>query len=200
MVLASGTGGASATVLVLSPPTAVAPPGVAPAPAAPPISPQAARALARAARPLTVAKIHTAYNQRVHAAVRALRTAIQTQVGQLRANGATPTAQQMADFNASIAGALDATALRLSTQAALLPHAGARLVPATQNAILDSGPHSLISRLGTLAQSGQLSGTTGASTQALTRLLNTTSQQSISRLNTFFNTTPVNRLSVNSSG
>jgi hypothetical protein len=201
LVLTGGTGGASASVAVLTPPTAVAPPGVAPAPAAPPISPQLARALlARTSPHLTLAKIHTAYNKQVRAATRDLRAAIQTQVGQLYANGATPTAQQIADFNASIAGALDATALRLSTQASLLPNAGRRLVPAIQNAILGSGPHSLVNRLSTLAQSGQLSGTSGASSQALTRLLNSTNRQSISRLGTFFNNTPINRLSVNTTG
>jgi hypothetical protein len=51
-----------------------------------------------------------------------------------------------------------------------------------------------------LAQSGRLSGTTKASSQALSRLINTTSQQTISQVNNDFNATPVNRLSVNSSG
>jgi hypothetical protein len=201
LVLDGGTVNGNAVILVLTPPTNLAPPGVTPAPAAPPISPRvAARALARAARPLAVSQIHAAYRRQVRAATRDLRAAIQAQVGQLSANGATPTPQQIADFNASIAGALDATTLRLSTQAALLPHAGVRLVPAIQNALLGSGPRSLVNRLNVLVQSGQLSGTTGASASALTRLLNTTNQQAVSRINTFFNTTPLARLSVNSTG
>ena len=77
---------------------------------------------------------------------------------------------------------------------------GTRLVPAIQNTLLGSGPRSLVNRLSTLVQSGQLSGTTGASANALTRLLNTTNQQTLSRINTFFNTNPLNRLSVNSTG
>ena len=140
------------------------------------------------------------YAKQVHVAARDLRSAIQAQIGQLYANGATPTTQQLANFNASIAGALDATALRLSVQASLLPNSGARLLPAIQNAILGSGPRSLASRLTTLAQSGQLSGSTGTSTQALTRMLNTSTQQTASQLTNYFDTTPVNRLSVNSSG
>jgi hypothetical protein len=147
-----------------------------------------------------VSQIHGAYRKQVRAATRDLQAAIQSQVGQLYANGATPTAQQIADFNASIAGALNATALRLSTQAALLPRGGTRLVPAIQNALLGAGPRSLVSRLNTLVQSGQLSGTTGASANALTRLLNTTNQQAVSRINTYFNNTPVTQLSVNSTG
>jgi hypothetical protein len=194
-------GSTNATVLVLTPPTNLAPAGVTPAPASAPISPVvAARALARATRPLAVSQIHGAYRQQVRAATRDLQAAIQSQVGQLYANGATPTPQQIADFNASIAGALNATALRLSTQAALLPRGGTRLVPAIQNALLGSGSRSLVSRLNTLVQSGQLSGTTGASANALTRLLNTTNQQTVSRINTFFNTNSLSRLSVNSTG
>jgi len=188
---------ASPMVLVVAPPTQLAPDGVTPAPAPSPIS---ASAAARLSRPLTVASLRKDYAKQVRAAARDLRSAIQTQLGQLYANGATPTAQQLADFNASVAGALNATALRLSVQASLLPNSGARLVPAIQNAILGSGPRSLASRLTSLAQSGNLSGSTGTSTRALTRLLNTSTHQTNSQLTNFFNTTPVNRLSVNSSG
>ena len=140
------------------------------------------------------------YKRQAKAAARDLRTAIKAEVAQLYANGAVPTSQQMADFDASVAGAVDATALRLSTQAALLPNSGARLEPAVQNAILGSGPKSLVSRLNALAQAGKLSGTTAASSRALTNLLTTTNQQTVSQLNNFFNTTPVNQLSVNASG
>ena len=108
----------------------------------------------------------------------------------------TPTAQQMADFQASVAGALNATALRLSAQAELLPNAGNRLVPAVQNAILGSRPRSLANRLVSLAQSGQLS----TSTQALSRVLLAAPANALSQINNYFNTTPVNRLSVNASG
>jgi len=201
LVLDAGTGSGNPVVLVMTPPTNLAPAGVTPAPAAPPISPVvAARALARAARPLAVSQIHGAFRQQVRAATRDLQAGIQGQVGQLFHNGTTPTPQQIADFNASIAGALDATALRLSTQAAILPRGATRLVPRIQNALLGSGPRSLVNRLGNLVQSGQLSGTTGASARALTRLLNGTNQQTLSRINTFFNTNPLNRLSVNSTG
>ncbi len=201
LVLSTGTGTGGPVIVELSPPTATAPPGVAPAPAPPPISPHVARALLATTTPhLKLAKIHKLYNQQLRAATRDLRTAIAAQVGQLYANGATPTAQQVADFNASIAGALDATALRLTTQSSLLPGAGTRLVPAIQNTLLGSGPRSLITRLSNLVQSGQLSGTSGASARALTRLLNTTSRTGISQLSNFFNNTPVSRLSVSTTG
>ena len=51
-----------------------------------------------------------------------------------------------------------------------------------------------------LAQSGKLSGTTAASSRTLTNLFNSASQQTVSQINNFFNTTPVNQLSVNASG
>ena len=76
----------------------------------------------------------------------------------------------------------------------------ARLVSAVQNEILGSGARSLASRLVSLAQSGKLSGSTAASSRALARLFNTASQQTISQINHYFNTTPVNRLSVNAAG
>jgi len=195
VVLSTAT--AASKVYVIAPPTQVATSGATPAPAPAPISAQAA---AMEMRPLTLARLRKDYRKQVRIAARDLRNAIQTQVGQLYANGATPTAQQLSNFNAGIAGALDATALRLSVQAALLPNSGAKLVPALQNAILGSGPRSLASRLTSLAQSGQLSGASGASTRALNRAINTASLQTNTQLNNFFNTTPVTRLSVNSSG
>ena len=44
----------------------------------------------------------------------------------------------MTDFDAEVSGAVNATALRLSSQASLLPNAAARLVPAIQNTLLGS--------------------------------------------------------------
>ena len=202
LVLTGGTSSVAATaatpsVVVLTPSPLYQEVGLTPPPAAPPVSPQVVRL---ESRPLTKARLRADYAKEARLAAKDLKSAIKAQVAQLQANGTTPTAQQMADFNASVAGAVNATALRLSVQAALLPDSGNRLVPAIQNAILGSGPKSLASRLTALAQSGQLSGTTRASSLALTRLINTTSQQAVSPINNYFNTTPVNRLAVNSSG
>ncbi len=171
-------------------------PGVTPPPASPPVNPGVI-----AAHRLTVAHLRTAYARQVRAAVKDLRTAIRADVNQLRASGSTPTTQQLADFNASVGGAIDATALRLSSQAALLPNASNRLIPAIQNALLGSGSKSLTSSLSSLAQSGRLlNGSVGAVQSAIARQINLAGRQASAQLNNFFTTTPLNRLSVNSSG
>ena len=200
LVLSSGTGVtavANPAVVQVIPSPVYAELDLTPPPAAPPVS--AAVARARASHKLTVRQLRADYTKQVRAAARDLRSAIKADIAQLYANGSTPTAQQLADFKASAAGAVNATALRLSTQAALLPDS-ARLVSAVQNEVLGSGAKSLASRLVSLAQSGKLSGSTAASSCALATTFNTASQQTISQINHYFNTTPVNSLSVNSSG
>jgi hypothetical protein len=172
--------------------------GIAPPPAAPPISASAARA--ELLHGLTVSRLRVDYARQVRAASSDLQSAVQSDIGKLYANGTVPTAQQLADFEASVGGALNATTLRLSTQAALLPHSGNRLVPEIQNAVLGSGANSLASRLVSLAQSGQLSGSAGTSTTALTKLFNSESKQTVSQIDNYFNATPVSRLSVDASG
>jgi hypothetical protein len=201
LVLSGGTGtttaAATPAVYALTPSPLYQELGMTPPPAAPPVG---ARVIRLESRPLTKARLRADYRKAVRAATRDLKAAIKSQVAQLDANGATPTAHQMADFNASVAGAVDATALRLSVQAGLLPNASNKLVPAIQNAILGSGSASLASRLTVLAQSGQLSGTTRASSLALNRLINTATQQTTAQVNNFITTTPLNSLSVNTSG
>jgi hypothetical protein len=189
--------GHAAVVYQLKPSLVYAELGLTPPPAAPPISPALARELAAHKLPLSM--VRKAFRQQIHVANQDLRTAIQSQIGQLYANGTTPTAQQLADFQAGIAGAVNATALRLSTQAALLPRSS-NLITRIQNSILGTGANSLATRLTNLAQSGRLSGTTGASSAALSHLFSNATRQGVSNVNTFFNATPVTRLSVNSSG
>ncbi len=189
--------GESPAVLELKPSAIYAELGLTPPPAAPPISPALARELA--SHKLPVQMVRKAFQQQVHVATQDLRTAIQSQISQLYANGNTPTAQQLTDFQASIAGALNATALRLSTQASLLPRS-TNLVTKIQNSILGTGANSLSTRLTTLAESGKLSGTTGVSSTALSNLFNSATRQGVSSVNTYFQATPVNGLSVNTSG
>jgi len=191
LVLTAGT--ASANVIQVIPHPAAIAPNVTPAPAPSPIS----ASVFAAARPLTVARLRLVYRQQALMAMRDLRSAIRSQIAQL---GTNPTAQQSAAFNANVAGALNATALRLSTQASLLPNASARLVPAIQNALLGTSPRSLINRLSGLAASGRFTARPGIADLALTRVLNASSLQTSAQLNNFFRTTPVNRLSVDTNG
>ena len=166
LVLSGGTGVtavANPAVIQVIPSPVYAELGLTPPPAAPPVS--AAVARARAAHKLTIPQLRANYRKQVRAAARDLRSAINADIAQLYANGSTPTAQQLAGFKAGAAGAINATALRLSTQSALLPNS-ARLVSAVQNEILGSGAKSLASRLVSLAQSGKLSGSTGVSARS----------------------------------
>ncbi len=196
---------ATPQVYVLTPSAESSTAAMTPAPAASPVSAQVAARQAALqagalAHPLTVPRLRTAYRQQVHAATRDLRAAIRSGVQQLYANGSTPTAQQVANFNASVGGALNATALRLATQASLLPNGGSRLVPVLENRLLGSGASSLASRLTSLASSGRLVRANGILSPALNNLTTLSARQGLSLVNNYFNTTPVGRLSVNSSG
>src|SRR4051812_3144910 len=78
------------------------------------------QAAATQAGTLTVAQLRAAALRQMRTATQDLRSLINTQIDQLFANG-TPTTQQLADFNQFLNGAVDATAFRVSSQAALLP-------------------------------------------------------------------------------
>ncbi len=193
----AATAGSPLAVYQLKPSPVYAELGLTPPPAAPPISAALARELA--AHNLPVNLVHKAFRQQVHLASQDLRAAVQSQIAQLYANGSTPTAQQLANFRAGIAGVVNATALRLSTQASLLPRSS-RLVAKIQNSILGTGANSLASRLNNLAESGRLSGTTAASTRALSNLFSNATRLGVRQVNGYFGYNPVNALSVNTSG
>ncbi|MHB1557370.1 MAG: hypothetical protein ACYC61_07810 [Isosphaeraceae bacterium] len=196
VVLSSGAAaaGTPAAVYQLKPSPVYAELGLTPPPAAPPISAALARELA--AHNLPVNLVHTAFRQQIHLATQDLRSAVQSQIAQLYANGSTPTTQQLANFRASIAGALNATTLRVSTQAALLPRSS-HLMMKMQTSILGNGANSLASRLNNLAESGRLSGTTAASTRALSNLFSNATRTGVAKVNGYFAYNPVNALSVN---
>ena len=94
----------------------------------------------------TVGQLRATMAHEVQMATLDLRNGVAHEIQQLFANGSVPTTQQMNDFNATVQGTLNATALRLSSQASLLPGAGTSLAPAIQNAVLGSGSRSLIQR------------------------------------------------------
>ena len=166
-------------------------------PATPPPAPPPVSALAVA---MEKGEVRTAYVKQVQAATVALRNAVKADNSQLYSNGSDPTSQQMTDFAAEVAGAVNATALRISSQAALLPNASASLVPKIQNSLLGSGSNSLTSRLTALALT---SGTTGSAMNlqsAMINQINRISTQTTAEVNNYFSTTPLNRLSTSSSG
>lgn len=133
-----------------------------------------------------------------HTALKDLRTMIRAQSAQLFANG-TPTAQQIVDFNQFLNGAINATAFRVSSMAALLPGASTGLVPRIQQSFLGTGPTSLVSRIQSMVNNPRIT-TAAAINQATTAQLVRNFQFNQAQLGNFFNTTNFNRLSVDQNG
>jgi hypothetical protein len=148
----------------------------------------------------TVAQLRNAYKRDVALTTVNLRSAFANEIGQLYANGNVPTQQQLTDFNANLQGALDATALQLSTQASLLPGSGTRLVSGIQNALLGSGSTSLSSQLSSVLQSNRNTASALKLQSAFARDIIATPRQINSQFNRFFASTNLSQLSVNSSG
>jgi hypothetical protein len=148
----------------------------------------------------TVRQIRADYTRQVQLATLDLRNVVAQQVRQLYANGAVPTSQQLANLTAGVEGAVDAAALQLSSQAALLPGSAMRLVPAIQNALLGSNSNSLSSMLNAALQSSRNTASVASLQAAIGRAITTVPTQINPQFNSFFNTTNVNQASVNSSG
>ncbi|MDB5352436.1 MAG: hypothetical protein JWN86_3683 [Planctomycetota bacterium] len=141
----------------------------------------AAQALNNLVYSLSGQRLNHAVTQQVRAATSSARQAINAQITQLYANG-RPTAQQKADFLATANGILDATALRLSTLASLLPGGNDVLVPGIQRALLGSQSNSLASRIEQAVQSDR---TARALTTSLTQNVNRATTQRISVFNNY---------------
>ncbi len=149
----------------------------------------------------TVGQLRHAYTRQVKLAALDLRNAVATDIQQLYANtNGDPTSQQMANLTASVEGAVDATALQLSSEASLLPASSNRLVPAIQKSLLGSGSTSLATTLNSILQSAGNTTTAQHLQQALGRVIAMVPSQLVGQFGNYFNTTSVNQLSVNSSG
>jgi hypothetical protein len=162
------------------------------------------RAAARAQAHADLATLRQARitaNQHLRAASRATRAFVQNQITALYADPnnldfrGRPTTAALANLKANIHGALDATALQLSTQASLLP-GSTNLVGGLQNSLLGAQRNSLTSRLDRLIDSGRVT----RSPAAFRRMMDLTTHQTFARdlvqLNRFLVTTPFRRLSV----
>ncbi len=148
---------------------------------------------------LSVAQIRAAFSKQLRSATSELGTEVRAATRQLFANGATPTAQDLANFNSQVSGAIDALALRLSAQASLLPNS-TQLVSNLENNLLGSSARSLDSKLTSTALSTRFNSSVNQLVRAFNTEVNTAMARSSSTLNQFFNTTSLNKLSVNSSG
>jgi len=188
--------GPNAFVQRIGPLTPALATSLTPPPASPPFTPGVTLGT------LTAAQLRTALAQQIQAASTSLNSAVAAQVRQLFTRGVALTPQQMSNLQATIGGLVNATALRLSTQASLLPGGATRLAPAIQNALLGSGANSLTSRLTSLIQSqaNRVNVSVPALQSAVARQIGLATQSNNNLANNFFNTTNLNALSVNSQG
>ena len=147
---------------------------------------------------LSAAQVRAAYAKALHNATSNLRQYINAQAVQLYANG-KPTADQLANFKAQVAGAVNATAFNLSSQESLLPRSS-RGVAALQNSLLGSSRNSLMSRIDNALLSNRNLSSATSLENAIGRGITTTFLGQRSALNNFFNTTPLNQLSVDANG
>ena len=145
-------------------------------------------------------QLRTDYTRQVQLATLDLRNAVALEIRQLYANGSVPTSQLLNDFDASVHGTIDATALRLSSQASLLPGSGARLVPAVQNALLGSSSNTLSSVLSSALQSSRDTGSALRLQSIVARDIDSLPNQINPQFNSYFNTTNLNQAAVNGSG
>jgi hypothetical protein len=96
--------------------------------------------------PQQAAQFRGAFSRVFRATEFGVRTQIQAQARQLFASG-TPTAQQIASFEANADGAIVAGTSAIANMFALLPGAQRRLVPSTARMLLANSQNSLMSRV-----------------------------------------------------
>ena len=151
---------------------------------------------------LTAAQLETDFLTANRAATAALQQEIRTDAAQLFANG-KPTQSQLFNFTSEAAGAIDATAMRLSSQAAHLPGQNSALLAQIQNTLMGPTANSLVNRIAGATLSARL---TGSHRPGFPRRRQPTasahgeSPGNAANLTHFFNTTSINRNSVNAAG
>lgn len=151
---------------------------------------------------LTTRQIRQAFRQQFRGTQSSLREFVTSQTRALfndpanfDANGRL-TSEALANFNANVAGGINAAAFRLSAQTSLLPSAGRRLVPSLQNSLLGSQTNSLLSRIGSLTNSTSAGQSQLSLQNAISRQINQSFTNNSARFTNFFNPARLSRLSV----
>jgi hypothetical protein len=169
---------------------------------------QIASQLGQAARPgagplAQARQLNTLYRQQFRDAQSGLQQYIANQVSSAFGDPANVgadgrlTAQARANLQNTLNGAINATALRLSAQTALLPGATNRnLVSNLQTSILGNQANSLASRIASRIGSGRLAGSAPMLANTINRQVTAALSNNAARLGGFLSTTPLARLSV----
>ena len=122
-----------------------------------------------------------------------LKQFVNQQAGLLYANG-TPSASQIAAFRDQIAGAVDATAFRVSNQLALLPGATDRLVAQVQNNLLGDSLRGLGGQINRLIIRQNQS--PGRLLSSINQAINGISNRNVSQTSNFLQNAPLAQLSI----
>ncbi len=133
---------------------------------------------------LTGRQLRNTVTQQIRTAIGDARSAINAQFRQASSDGRL-TLQDRADLQVVSQGTLNATALRLSSMASLLPGGSTQLVPGIQRSLLGDQRGSLSSRVERLLGSNRSTRSVGSFNRALNQVARTVTTQRIGNVNTF---------------
>ena len=118
--------------------------------------------------PRQAVQFRAAFNRAFRATEFNTRTQLQAEASQLFANG-TPTAQQLADFEAAAQGSIVAGSAAAANMLSLLPHSQRGLVPSAARALLANNQSSLMSRVANLVNNSNVTSSLASLQTALMR-------------------------------
>jgi len=148
---------------------------------------------------LTGRQLRNTVTQQIRTAINDARSAINAQFRQANSDGRL-TLQERADLQARAQGTLNATALRLSSMASLLPGGNTQLVPGIQRSLLGDQRGSLSSRVESLLGSNQSTRSVVAFNRALNQVARNVATQRIGNANSFLRSPGLGFGSVDQSG
>lgn len=149
--------------------------------------------------PLTQAQVRTNFMNAFQSDISSVQRTINAQINSLFANG-RPSTQALTDFSNNLAGAIDASTFRLSSQFGLLPGNTNATLNALQNRLVGPGPASLVNQVQQLSSQTNATANSIALRTAVMDQLRQLSRVGTSSLNNFFNNNNLTQLSVNQLG
>lgn len=150
----------------------------------------AARPNASAPAALTRSQLFQSYRGQLRAASNQLTQYVNSRIANSYANG-IPTSSQLADLRQEVAGAVDATNFRISSQLALLPGATNRLVGQVQNGQLGNSTRSLVNRLDRILTTPRLVRQSAALGRAIDQAINQNAALNTAATANFLRTSPI---------
>jgi hypothetical protein len=138
------------------------------------------------------------YQTQFRAAASDLKNLLDSRIDQLYASG-RPSADQLANLQTLVIGAVDATAFQVSSQVSLLPAASTAMVPNIQDALLGNN-RSLIDRLNGVIGYDPFNGLAARLKSVLNRTVDQEANLATRQFRVFLDRTPLYQRSVDSAG